>query len=205
MFRLLLVLVACLLVSSPAWAEPVNINTASQAELESLPGIGPAKAAAIIAYRDEHGGFSTPAELDAVPGIGPATMSQLIPLVTIGGAPGAPAAQAPASDQGAAATEASSRARGSSNLGLAIEPAEEETPAPARTQSTPAPSGHRININTASASELDGLPGIGASKAAAIIADRDANGPFSSCADLDRVQGIGPTTVANLEAMCTTK
>ncbi len=55
----------------------VNLNTASQEELTTLPGIGDAKAAAIIAYRQEHGGFSAREELKNVSGIGDATYEKL--------------------------------------------------------------------------------------------------------------------------------
>lgn len=48
---------------------PVDINTASAQELEQLPGIGPVKAQAIVAYRDEHGPFADLQELDEVYGI----------------------------------------------------------------------------------------------------------------------------------------
>lgn len=66
----------------------------------------------------------------------------------------------------------------------------------------PAPSGPAVDINSASAAELDALPGIGPAKAAAIVADREANGRFGSCADLTRVQGIGAATVTNMGGMC---
>lgn len=56
----------------------ININTATAAALESLPGIGPSKAAAIIANRP----FSNVDDLERVPGIGARTMEQLRPLVT---------------------------------------------------------------------------------------------------------------------------
>ena len=49
----------------------------------------------------------------------------------------------------------------------------------------------KININTASAEELDTLPGIGEKRAADIVADREANGPFRIPEDLTRVPGIG--------------
>lgn len=61
-----------------------------------------------------------------------------------------------------------------------------------------------VNINTASAAEMDSLPGIGPSKAAAIIAFRIQNGPFKSCDDLDQVYGIGSKTVAGLRNKCST-
>lgn len=61
----------------------ININTASAAELESLPSIGPKTAAAIIAYREEHGPFATVEALTDVKGIGPATLEKLRALITI--------------------------------------------------------------------------------------------------------------------------
>lgn len=58
---------------------PVNLNTATAAELEALPGIGPAKAQAIIAHRP----YNTVEDLDGVPGIGPATLARLRQLVVV--------------------------------------------------------------------------------------------------------------------------
>lgn len=63
---------------------PVELNTADQSELEALPGVGPATATAIIAYREETGGFRAVAELEEVPGIGPAKLQQIESLVTVG-------------------------------------------------------------------------------------------------------------------------
>ncbi len=58
-----------------------------------------------------------------------------------------------------------------------------------------------VNINTASAEELDALPGVGPSTASAIIEDREANGPFSSPEDLMRVSGIGEKKYAKIEGL----
>jgi competence protein ComEA len=62
----------------------------------------------------------------------------------------------------------------------------------------PLGAGERIAVNRASAAELDRLPGIGPALAGAIVADREANGPYRTPADLDRVRGIGPALVARL-------
>jgi competence protein ComEA len=61
----------------------ININTASAAELELLPQIGPALAKRIIDHRTLHGPFRTIAELDNVKGIGPKTLEKLTPLITV--------------------------------------------------------------------------------------------------------------------------
>jgi competence protein ComEA len=177
--RLFLFLGLTFALMMPAWAS-VDINTAGAAELEGLPGIGPSKAAAIIEYRSSHGPFSSVDQLDDVPGIGPSTMANLRPLVVVG--------------------EAKGGAKGGKRAEDSEAPAEE---APAEA-APPASSGGRVNINTATAADLDQLPGIGPSKAAAIFADREQNGPFSSCDDLGRVQGIGASTLANLRDACTT-
>lgn len=67
---------------SSAPFEPVNINTADEAALDSLPGVGPSTARAIVAYRDEHGPFASIESLDQVPGIGPSKVANLDGLVT---------------------------------------------------------------------------------------------------------------------------
>ena len=63
------------------------------------------------------------------------------------------------------------------------------TPSPVPTDTTQA--GERININTATAQQLEQLPGVGPSLAQRIIDYRDANGPFSSVGELINVPGIG--------------
>ncbi len=64
----------------------VNINTATQAELESLNGIGPKKASAIIEYRKKNGGFKSVDDLKNVEGIGNATFENLRKDIAITGA-----------------------------------------------------------------------------------------------------------------------
>ena len=55
----------------------IDVNTATIEQLMTVPGIGPARAQAIVAYRDAHGPFASLGALDAVPGIGPATLARL--------------------------------------------------------------------------------------------------------------------------------
>lgn len=60
---------------------PLDINRATAADFERLPGIGPALARRIVRYRDSVGGFRSLEELDRVPGIGPATLARIAPLL----------------------------------------------------------------------------------------------------------------------------
>jgi competence protein ComEA len=59
----------------------LNINQASEAELESLPGIGPVMAKRILDYRNAHGAFQSPDDLDAVKGIGAKKIEKLRPHI----------------------------------------------------------------------------------------------------------------------------
>ncbi|RYB91170.1 ComEA family DNA-binding protein [Nocardioides oleivorans] len=61
----------------------VNLNTADQAALDTLPGVGPVTADAILSWREDNGGFTSVDELLEVDGIGEATLEDIAPLVTI--------------------------------------------------------------------------------------------------------------------------
>ncbi len=73
--------------SEPASGIPVDINSASQEALESLPGIGPVLAQRIIAYRESNGPFAAVEDLQQVEGVGADTFEKLRDLVTAGGTP----------------------------------------------------------------------------------------------------------------------
>jgi competence protein ComEA len=65
--------------SSPS--APLDLNTATLEQLDSLPGVGPVTAQKILDYRTQHGAFHSVSELEGVPGIGPSHMAQLKGLV----------------------------------------------------------------------------------------------------------------------------
>ena len=90
------------------------------------------------------------------------------------------------------AGEASSSGTGGPSAGLSGEPATADTGAAGSTAG-----GGLVNVNTASLELLTTLPGIGPTKAAAIIAER----PFNSVEELERVSGIGPKTVETLRPL----
>ena len=66
--------------------EVIDLNAADTYDLDRLPGIGPAKAEAILAYREEHGPFQSVDDLLSVSGIGEVTLENLRPYVTAGSA-----------------------------------------------------------------------------------------------------------------------
>lgn len=76
-------LVLATLIAFPVLAA-VNVNTATQSELEAVKGLGPAKAKAIIEYREAHGSFKHLDELDKVKGIGKASIDKMKGELTVG-------------------------------------------------------------------------------------------------------------------------
>jgi competence protein ComEA len=150
--------------------ERIDVDRAGVRELERLPGVGPGLARRIAADRDARGPFGGLTGLDRVPGVGPGLISRIGPAATFSGTPRA----APQlSDAGSP---------GSAPPGF---PAGPRAP---------------IDLNTASEAALQTLPGIGPAKARAIVAYREAHGPFASVQALGSVPGIGPALVAKVGA-----
>jgi competence protein ComEA len=110
MTRVLVMLVALFL--SGAVAAALNLNTATKDELVALPGIGPAKAQAIVDYRNQHGPFKSVDEIRKVKGIGEKLFLQIKPELSIGTPARNALAQAPAKADGKQDAKAAPRANG---------------------------------------------------------------------------------------------
>jgi competence ComEA-like helix-hairpin-helix protein len=162
-----------------ARGERIDLDRAPVEELARLPRIGPALAARIATYRDEHGPFGSLEALDAVPGVGPSVLSAIRPYAAFSGSPRGPAL--PVSAEGSPLIEPLPRRSAQERPGTA------------------GGSGSRLRLNTASAADLEALPGIGPALAQAIVNERAQGGPFRSLEDLrSRVRGIGPRLLETL-------
>ena len=85
MKKLFLILVACFAFASAAFAGQVNLNSANESELDTLKGVGPVKAKAIVDYRAKNGPFKSVDDLEKVPGFGKKTVDKLRADLTVNG------------------------------------------------------------------------------------------------------------------------
>ena len=175
-----------------AQGAPININTASAAELTKLKGIGKGKAKAIVEYRTQNGPFASVDDLTKIKGIGKKTVAKFRDQITVGD--GDAVAEAPADAGAETPAEVDAGAE---------TPAEVDAGADAPLPTAAADDSGKLNINTASAAELTELKGIGKGKAKAIVEYRTQNGPFTSVDDLTKVKGIGKKTVAKFRDQIT--
>ena len=110
MNRILVLLVALLFSGTAAAA--LNLNAATKDELVALPGIGPAKAQAIVDYRTQHGPFKSVDEIRKVKGIGEKLFLQLKPEIAVGSSTRNALAHAPAKADAKHDAKATPRANG---------------------------------------------------------------------------------------------
>jgi competence protein ComEA len=155
----------------------LDLNQATRADLLLLPGIGEQIAERIESHRQKHGPFASLDELRKVSGIGPTTLDRLRPWLTVGNATRPVEVEGtplvvPAETNGKAAKTKISHG---------------EDP---------------IDVNAATAEELQRLPGIGAKLSKRIVEERSRK-PFLEAADLRRVPGIGPKTLEKVRPFVT--
>jgi competence protein ComEA len=168
--------------TEPVAVDLIDLNTADAGELAQVPGVGPKMAEAITDHRRLNGPFRSVDELQNVRGVGPITFEKVRNHVRAGPVVQQPALEVPPSPS-PVPPPAPVRAAGSKKVGLGEPP---------------------VNVNTASADELQRLPGVGPVMAQKSIAARSAT-PFESVDDLDRVKGIGPKTLAKLRPFVVVK
>jgi competence protein ComEA len=151
-----------------AEGERLDPNRASAAELDRLPGVGPALAGRIVAEREAGGDFATVAGLTRVSGVGPATLEKLRHHLEIRGrVPGRPLTRA-------------GPGRGAGR--------------PAAAAGVP----ERVDVNRADSLALLEVPGIGPALAGRILLRRRERGPMARLEELLEIRGIGEKTLARM-------
>jgi competence protein ComEA len=149
----------------------IDLNRAERAELLQLPGVGTTLADRVEEYRREHGGFRSVDELSSVRGIGPTTLERLRPLVYV---------------------RLDESAEDQPEMAAAVASKKTHKPG-AKEANLKEP----IDINRASAADLQKLPGIGPKMSQRIVDERQKKA-FKSVEELRRVSGIGPKTLEKL-------
>ncbi len=172
---------------------PIDLNRATAQDLDAVPGIGPALAQRIVAYRQAHGAFKQIGDLGEVSGISSRNLQKLKPYLSLGG----PEAVSSPDWQGAMAT-------GQTESGTHLEGRAGRPQLPGTKGATKLKTpGQHIDPNLASLKDLETLPGIGPVLARRIIDYRRAHGPFKKIADLKKVSGIGAKKLEKIKPYLT--
>ncbi len=181
--------------AAPAKVSPVDVNSADAKTLETLPGIGSTLANRIVANRP----YRNLGDLAKVKGLSQSRLDAIKDSITFG--PATSATKETAKKE----TTAKSRETAIPQPSTASSSAPSK-PTAAATAPTPTGSavgklapGEMVNINTATAEQLDALPGIGPVKAQAIIEYREQHGPFKSIEEIENVKGIKGGTFSKIK------
>jgi competence protein ComEA len=177
-----------------AGAYQVDVNRAGRTELLQLPGVGPALADRILSHREVNGPFRRIEDLRGVHGIGEATLKRLQPWIRIEDDTPEQEPDEPTDEPIRLSRKKSAAPIGGVPPSLA--------PAALTGSAKPLPA-EPIDVNRASAEDLQRLPGVGPVMAARIIVERQKK-QFATVEELRRVSGIGPKTLEKLRPYVTT-
>ncbi|MFN3691441.1 MAG: ComEA family DNA-binding protein [Fervidobacterium sp.] len=179
----------------------VDLNTASIEELQTLPGIGPSKAKAIVEYR-EKSNFSKPEDIMNVSGIGQKTFEKIKDRITVS----SPGEKKDDKEKENTAVDPKVEIIQQTDQILPVQSRiEAHNQNQAQSNENNVVESAKININTSSIEELQQLPGIGPTKAQAIVDYRIKNGGFKTIEEIKNVKGIGEKTFEKLKDLITTK
>lgn len=164
----------------------IDLNRADLTELLQVPGLGDSLAGRIVAYRRQHGPFASMNDLCRVNGIGPTTLERLRTWLHV---------QEQDTDRSAEPYPRISPPRSMQATRSAESEGSRQSRKPAGKKETQL--AEPIDLNRATETELQRLPGIGPRRARLIIGEREKR-PFASLEELRRVPGIGPKTLEKL-------
>jgi len=169
----------------------VDVNSANVETLQTLPGIGPTLADRIVAGRP----YKSADDLAKVKGLSKSKIDAIQDQIKFGTTTTKKSTTKSSKKTTTPETTASEpstspRSKSSSKSTTASEPSGSKTVSPTGSSSGKLAPGQTVNINTATAEQLDVLPGIGPTKAQAIIDYRNEHGRFNSIEDIQNVKGI---------------
>lgn len=168
----------------------VDVNSANVETLETLPGIGPTLADRIVAGRP----YKNADDLTKVKGLSKSKVDAIQNQITFGTTSKKSTTKSSKKtttpETSSTDTSTSSQSKSSSKSTTAGDSSSSKTVSPTGSSSGKLAAGQTVNINTATAEQLDALPGIGPTKAQAIIDYRNEHGRFNSIEDIQNVKGI---------------